>query len=382
MTTEASTERSPRRPSTSCNRQVTRNWFTRQLRPVSPMWQNETRHEEVETHKQVPLRRPRTAPSTSSNTMDVSTPFPFPPPLPRWELSNGHEMKAPPRPPRPDSGVMRDVNAWLDASKPTSPLMGGLPYWREGTQGAATEETTDVQYAIPIVRETEGGRPSTPGTQQLKSFCRRARRMQVRMPSLHRTRSQCATVQKKLNRRSTSSPLMGIPYEGTQEGFPPRLPPRFGFARRPPTATIARQIDQNIAWPLVGSGLLGELPLREMPTNAGSGVLKSNIERNVDAVFGQTARGGVALGPVPFAARIQREDSVGSISDAPTYVSGPPPPSYRSRAASILTTSSFGCIDGMNTEQRELSQQRAQQKRGVKGKLKRFAQRCALTKGK
>lgn len=312
-------------------------------------------------HGQVSLRRPRTAPS--AGTAIMATPMPPPPrlPLAMERLSARHEMKAPSRPPRPDSGVIRDVNAWLDASKPASPLMGGLPYWRDGAQGAHTGETLDVQYAIPIVREPEGEQPSTPGSQQLRSFCRRAKRMQARMPSLRRTRSQRAIVQ-KINRRSNSTPLMGIPYEETQEGSPPSLLTRFGSARRPTTATAATQTAQGSGWFRVGQSSLVELPLRRgRPANLRSGGPESNVER-----------------PVPVVADIPREESMGSISDAPTYFSGLPPPPYRSRAASVLTTSSFGCIDGMNPEQRQLSQQRAQQKQGVKGKLKRFAQRCTL----
>jgi hypothetical protein len=65
---------------------------------------------------------------------------------------------------------------------------------------------------------------------------------------------------------------------------------------------------------------------------------------------------------------------MGDLSDAPTYFTGPPPPSYRSRAASVMTTSSFGCIDGMSVEQLQMSRQRAALQRGMKGKLKKFAQ--------
>lgn len=77
---------------------------------------------------------------------------------------------------------------------------------------------------------------------------------------------------------------------------------------------------------------------------------------------------------------------MGSFSSAPTYFSGMPPPSYKSRPtssrpASVLTTSSFGCIDGMNPEQRELSQRRAaQQKRSMKGRLRKLAKKANIMK--
>ncbi|KAL1610530.1 hypothetical protein SLS60_002199 [Paraconiothyrium brasiliense] len=96
---------------------------------------------------------------------------------------------------------------------------------------------------------------------------------------------------------------------------------------------------------------------------------------------GSTLRAGALA-----AAHLPREDSMGSFSSAPTYFSGLPPPSYKSRPASsrpasILTTSSFGCIDGMNPEQRQLSQKRAAQKqRSMKGRLRKLAKKANIRK--
>jgi hypothetical protein len=107
---------------------------------------------------------------------------------------------------------------------------------------------------------------------------------------------------------------------------------------------------------------------------------ESSMERHVNAVFGQTSRLGDDFRPPISPYRSTREDSVGNISDAPTYSSGPPPPSYRSRAASVRTTSSFGCIDAMNTTRQLHPHLAEQHSRGVKGRLKRFAQRAHLAK--
>lgn len=97
------------------------------------------------------------------------------------------------------------------------------------------------------------------------------------------------------------------------------------------------------------------------------------MERRMNALFGRT-RSADSTQPSTSAAHGTGDGSTGDLSEAPTYFSGPPPPSYRSRPASILSTSSFGCIDGMNPAYRQISQQRAAEQRGMKNKLKRFAQ--------
>jgi hypothetical protein len=114
------------------------------------------------------------------------------------------------------------------------------------------------------------------------------------------------------------------------------------------------------------------------PASVRLGDTESVFERRVNAIFMRTARSAEDTRPSTAAAGLTREDSMGDLSDAPTYFSGPPPPSYRSRPESILTTSSFGCIDGMNPTQRQISQQRAALQRGMKCKLKRFAQTFAI----
>lgn len=386
MTASTTTKISPKQQHAQQGKQATSHWLARYLKPVPPASQDK-KEVMVGLRTQVLMQRPRTAPSTGTATMvpPMPSPLPLPHPMATERLSTRQETwqetKAPSRPPRPHSGVLRDVNAWLDTSKPSSPLMGGLSYWRDGVPGAHTGQASDVQYAIPVVHEPEDEQGSTPGSQQLKSFCRRAKRMQVRMPSLQRTRSQHARVQKKINRRSNSTPVMGIPYEETQEGSPPAFLTRLGSIRRPSTASVAPETAHHGEWVEVGWSSFVDLPLRREGTASarleGPG---DRIERHFNIVPGQTTRTGDGLRPVPATTYMPREDSMGSMSDAPTYFTGPPPPSYCSRTASILTTSSFGCIDGMNPEYRQLSQQRAQEKRSVKGKLKRLAKKCAITK--
>lgn len=182
---------------------TTKNWLTRRLRR-SASRQVKDSEDKVKIGRQVSLRRPQTAPSGPARRPTVF-PATLEPPLTR-PLN-----RPPPRPPRPDSGVIRDVNAWLDAStiKPAPTLMAGLPYWREGAF-IGSGPSSDVRYAVPIVQAPEIERPSTAHSEHIKSFCRRAKRMQVRMPTLLRTKSQRVTVvqQKKANRRSTSMPLL------------------------------------------------------------------------------------------------------------------------------------------------------------------------------
>jgi hypothetical protein len=180
--------------SRSGRQETTRNWLARHFKPK----QDKADQPVSVTESQLPVVRPQTAPSTCTSGMPAYTTC-AEPPLVRARNN------PPPRPPRPDSNVMRDVNAWLDASmiKPEPPLMSGLSYWREGTFSAP--RSADVRYAMPI------NRPPSPG--QVKSFYRRAKKLHVRMPSLLRTRHQRVTVarQKQDRRRSGFVPLSAVP---------------------------------------------------------------------------------------------------------------------------------------------------------------------------
>ncbi|KAF2623573.1 hypothetical protein BU25DRAFT_302522, partial [Macroventuria anomochaeta] len=326
--------------------------------------------------RKLSLKRPQTAPTSGRVTPETVPPVPQIPinielPSPRLAIH------PPPRPPRPDSGVIRDVNAWLDASMsvPPPPLMGGLPYWRSASS-IPTTTSTDVQYAIPIVREAGLNRPLTPSSQQVKSFCRRAKKMQAKMPSLLRTTSQRIVARKQINRRSNSMPLLAIPYDQTQQAAPPKLLTR----SRSFLASTRTSISKT---PTEAQGLLSagqysfELPvLGSTRTSVAYSGIEGLGERRTNTLLRQTTRSGEGTRPSTAGAHLSRDDSMGDLSEAPTYSSGRPPPSYRSRTASIMTTSSFGCVDGMSPAQRQISQQRAAMRsRGVRGRVKELRKR-------
>lgn len=356
--------------------ETTLNWIARYL------WRLTTRRGEredkVETKAQVSLVRPQTAPSigTASNPFEFSTAVE--PPLVR-PLN-----KPPPRPPRPDSDVMENVNAWLDASlvKPGPRLMGGIPYWREGAF-TGSMPSSDVRYAVPIVRTSEVERPATSHSQHIKSFCRRAKRMHVRMPSLLRTKSQCVTViqRKQASRRSTSLPLLSLPHENNSTPMARPLVRSRSLAHNADRSTPITSSIQGERWVKTRYRQLLTTPRLDTPASGRLDDYEASIGRRTNAVFGQSKRAGYVLLPPTASSYIAREDSMGNLSDAPTYFSGMPPPSYRSRAASVVTTSSFGCIDGMNAERRQISQRRlAQRGRGMKGKFRKLAQKAHFTK--
>lgn len=96
-------------------------------------------------------------------------------------------------------------------------------------------------------------------------------------------------------------------------------------------------------------------------------------ERRRHGLLRHTTKSGESTRPSTAGGHLSRDESLGdlSLSEAPTYSSGRPPPSYRSHTASIMTTSSFGCVDGMSPAKRQISQQRAAMRsRGVRGRVK------------
>ncbi|KAF1850379.1 uncharacterized protein K460DRAFT_270226 [Cucurbitaria berberidis CBS 394.84] len=351
-------------------------WLQRHLRKAASKQTLKGGDEDDGTRRWISPKRPRTAPSRGT----AIEPFAEPPlpfiPINIERASLQPSIQLPPRPSRPDPGVMRDVNAWLEASisSPSPPLMGGLSYWRTATI-PGVKDSASVQHAIPIVGEPETVRPSTSHSQQVKSFRRHTKRLQVQMPSMLRTKSQRSVDRKQMNRRSPSMPLLAIRYEETQSAGPPRLLIRSRSFLRPVTRpSTSDTTTQSTRLPSAGHQSLERLlqrhgTLADRRLNDG----EHNIERRVCATFRPMVRSTDNTRPSTAVAAFMREESVGDLSDAPTYFTGPLPPSYRSHTASILTTSSFGCIDGMNSTQRQLSQQRAAQRRGLKAKLKKFA---------
>jgi len=354
--------------------ELVKNWLTRRL--WRPQGQSD---EEVYARREVSPRRPQTAP-TGHTGRPMASPATIEPPLVR------PRNKPPSRPPRPDSTIIQDVSAWLDASmiRPAPTLMAGIPYWREGNF-TGSSVSTDVRYATPIVQNLAAEDPSTFHSQHIKSFCRRAKKMQVRMPTLLRTRSQRATVvqQKKLNRRSRSMPLLSLSDEIHATTAPSGI-----FQSRSlldmditPHITVRTISPRNDTWPEVEQRWIINQPRRlgSLVTVRVDGQepyteQRLNVSRQSTS-YSDSARVSTTTN------RLTREDSLGNLSDAPTYFSGPPPPSYRSRAASIVTTSSFGCIDSMSIERRQFNQHRTMQRdHGIRGRFKMLAQRARLTK--
>jgi hypothetical protein len=356
--------------------ETSKNWMTRRLGRTVTRQGDEEQELTVKTSRQVSLRRPQTAPSVPTRRPTVFTAT-LNPTLTRPTIN------PPPRPPRPHSVVIREVNAWLDAStiKPAPTLMAGLPYWREGPF-TGSGPTADVRFAVPIIQQPEIERSTTSHSLQIKSFCRRAKRLQVRMPTLLRTKSQQVSVvqQQKLNRRSTSM-LMPQPNDRPVVPTPGFIVRSRSLTYTTPQLTVTTASLHNEEW--LGSGQ--RHPIYQ-PRGFGSpgtvrfNELQPHTERRVHGVFEHSTRTLDTMCPSTASTYITREASMGNLSDAPTYFSGQPPPSYRSRAASLVTTSSFGCIDGMRYERRKLSQaDAAHRSRGMKGKIKRLAQKAHLT---
>ncbi|PSN75489.1 hypothetical protein BS50DRAFT_582170 [Corynespora cassiicola Philippines] len=349
--------------STSSSKSVaTKKWLTRRFRAAKVAGGM--------TGPSIPLssERPQTAPSPGTTRVPAT-----PPPTVEIPLTRPLN-KPPPRPPRPDSATINNVNQWLDRNlvKQAPPLMTGLSYWREGACAEAGGPG-GIQYAMPIDREEQ--KPAAPHGQHIKAFCRRAKKMQVRMPSLLRAKPQCNSVhQQQMHRRSASTHLLALPYENTEDtNSTARLlayPQSPGsLLQRPSTASASMRTPDSRG--AISQTIFTPSNRHNSAVSAGTGGSAQSMERRIDLV--------TLFSPMA-SAYLSREDSLGNMSEAPTYFTGRRPPSYRSRPASIITTSSFGCIDGMNPEQRQLSQQRAQRNRGVKGKFKKLAQRAHLSK--
>jgi hypothetical protein len=352
-----------------------KQWLQRRLRKL-PSIQPSNEHGHGGLRDMATIQRPNTAPS--SGNVEAGASIPAMPSVPINIQRNMHSSSVQPplRPPRPNSGIMRDINAWLDASStPSPPLMDGVSYWRVAT-AANVKDTAGIQHATPIVPEREAGRPSTSHRHQARSCRRRAKRIQVQMPLLACTTFLRQGSREQVNKRSRSVPVITLPYEEMRKGTPPMLMTRKRHIVIP-TVRIVPANSQGVPHTETPS----DEPLLEHPrfrhgsaSSARTSEAEDSTDRRVDALFGRSARSADSTRPSTAAAHIDREDSMGNLSDAPAYFTGHPPPSYHSRPASIFSTSSFGCIDGMNPAQRQISQQRAALQRGVKGRLKRFAQ--------
>jgi hypothetical protein len=325
------------------------------------------------------IQRPNTAPS--SGNLDAAKPIPAIPPFPISIQRNMHSSSIQPPLRRPNYGVTRDINAWLCASStPSPPLMGGVSYWRMATV-ANVEDTAGKQHATPIALELEAGRPSSSHSHQAKSFRRRAKKIQVQLPLLARTKSPRQGSGKPVDRHSNSISVIAVPYEETREGTPPML-----MARRRSMVNPTVRFVPAYSPAVPRGGVPSDESLLEQPrfrhgsaSSTRSSEAEGSIDRRMNALFGRSARRADSTRPCTAAAHVHRGDSMGSLSDAPTYFTGHAPPSYHSRPASMLTTSSFGCVDGLNPAQRQTGEQRVAPQRGVKGRLRRFAQKFAAS---
>ncbi|KAF2847470.1 hypothetical protein T440DRAFT_403490 [Plenodomus tracheiphilus IPT5] len=346
-----------------------RKWLQRQLCKTASRQTLKNTEEKAEGQNQLPLKRPCTAHSKPAET-NTSTPPPLVPiiPINIERASPSVSAQAPSRPPRLEAGDVRDINAWLEASAltPSPPLMGGLSYWRTATS-PGLKDTSQVQHAVPIVQNPGRSRASTAHSHQNRPIRRCARKINVQMPSVLRTKSRRHAVQKQ-TRPSASMPVLAFPYETTVQGAPPTLMYGPDSVRGP----LVRPSTAHTTPAIYHEPSEHKHSRFGTPTSTLGGPERS-LNRQVHVRLPWTLRGADSTRPSTAAADHSREDSMGDLSDAPTYFSGPPPPSYRSRAASILTTSSFGCIDGMDPAQRQKSQERAALRRGMRGKLKRLA---------
>ncbi|KAF2271547.1 uncharacterized protein EI97DRAFT_471103 [Westerdykella ornata] len=347
------------------------NWFSRRLRKPSAKQGREA--EGICVRTEIELERPKTAPSTGTKdwayaTTDV-------PPLPR-------PLGKPPPLPRPESGVIRDVNAWLDAStiQPAPRIMGGIPYWREGGL-VHTVPRSDVRYAFDI----RPARPTTHG-QQFKSFCRRAGKMQVRMPTLPRSQRNTLAQRKQLNRGSNTVPSLP-PLPPSPVEAKPKIPEQKRPFRSKSLMELKKLFTPETSPDHGGSTLKMQVkprdqnpaPAPQMRSSASSRFdnQEALMERRVNAVFGRT-RAASHVGTMR-SMNSRRGESV--MSDAPTYSTGVPPPSYHSRAESIRSTSSFGCVDAMReTREHNSRGQTVPRNGGMREKFKKIAQKAGLSK--
>jgi hypothetical protein len=263
-------------------------------------------------HKPAPcnpaeLVRPRTAPSTGT-----AEPHPFPAALQRpanLERSRStHAQQPDSAPSRPDSGVTRHVSAWLEANR--DPPATPIMQGLPYWRSATLTDGATASESLQYavpIIQPHEDPPSMDHSQHVRAFYRRVRKVQVRMPSLLRTVPQRSATQKQ----SSSMPVLHSPHSA------------------------------------VGA-----------PSDG------------CNVVVGHTPEGRENTLSANLSARVSRGDSMGEASDAPTYYTGPPP-SYRSRAVSIQTTSSFGCVDGLGPAQRPTTQNRsALRKYGMRGKFK------------
>jgi hypothetical protein len=275
---------------------------------------------------------------------------------------------APPRPARPSSTIIRDVHTWLDATviRPSPGVMGGIPYWRDPSTFSSSPSSSDVQYAVPIVNhsriESDGSETSSESHRRhrIRFIARSPPKVHVRMRSMPLLPSQ-------RHERDTSS-----------------------SAPKHHSKSLMTLLSRSTIQKLPTADALEVVAVQANRRNILRGTCRWGWMKNLwvsrEDELVLVAQTSVSreqlLGAEPLRALISsmiHEDSMGNLSEVPTYYSGAPPPSYRTYATSIRSMSSFGCIDGFrspNGNRRQSSSRR----RGMKRKLENLANRLHHTK--
>lgn len=357
-----------------------RKWLRQRIQKVVPRQAPSHTTEDTHIQRKASLKRPSTAPASGTASRLDDAAFIAGAPFDTNQASSHPPVPPLVHPVRPDSSVVRDVNAWLETSTDTlsRPLMSGIPYWREAAV-IGLKDSAVAQYAVPVSVASGAVRPATAASQQTTYFRRPAIKMQVGLPSILRTKSPHPMNRNRTNRDSASIPHSTISYQDVQDDAAGM---RITLSESSPTPHVppsSRQIPTRD-----GVSFVDQLSREYSPswhntsTSVSFGSAPSDSHRHANKLFVHSARGTDHVRPSTAAADIAREGSMGALSDVPTYSTGPPPPSYRSRPESTMTTSSFGCIDGMNMAQRQISQQRAAVQRGMRCRLKRLARNFAV----
>ena len=266
---------------------------------------------------------------------------------------------APPRPARPSSTIIRDVHAWLDATVIRSPpgIMGGIPHWRDSSTFSSNPSPSDVQYAVPIVNHS---RIESDGSGTSSESHRR-----------HRIRS-IACSPPKVHVRIRSMPL--LPSQRHERNTSSSAPKHCSKS-----LMILLSCSAIPEWPTADA-----LEVVAVQANRRN-ILKStcrwgwmkNLWVSHEDELVLVAQTSVSHEQLPGADESLRapnssmihDDSMGNLSEVPTYYSGAPPPSYRAHAASIRSMSSFGCVDGLRSLD-GTRRQGSSRRRGMKRKLK------------
>ncbi|OCL03703.1 hypothetical protein AOQ84DRAFT_368155 [Glonium stellatum] len=271
---------------------------------------------------------------------------------------------APPRPARPSSATMQDVHAWLDETliKPSPGIMGGVPYWRDPSTFSSNPSPSDIQYAIPIVDysqiESDSSDTSSDShrSHRIRFIVRCSSKVHMRVRSMplllsQRYESDASSLAPKCRSKSLMTLLSCSTGEKSSIADAPDIAVAHANRRNIPRDTRRWGWVKNL-W------ISHEDELAPVPQASASYKQFPVMDESLRALVSDMVR----------------EDSLGHISDAPTYYSDAPPPSYRTYAASVFSMSSFGCIDGLRSSN-GIRHQENNRKRGMKYKLKNLGNR-------